>query len=63
MRVLSALNQVWDVDTGKYQRTLQGHQNWVVDIVYAASVQILFSCSLDGNIIVWSDRGKLLQVL
>ncbi|KAJ7533731.1 hypothetical protein O6H91_13G061400 [Diphasiastrum complanatum] len=44
-------------------RSQQGHQAWVTDLLYSSLVKILFSCSLDGNILAWSDKGKLLQVI
>ena len=57
------LVKVWDVETGRQLRIQQGHQAWVTDLLYSVAASLLFSCSLDGNVLVWSDKGKLLQVL
>ena len=55
--------QVWDIESGRQLRVQQQHTNWVMDLLYiAAPIKMLFSCSLDGNIIVWNERGRLLQV-
>ena len=55
--------QVWDIESGRQLRVQQQHKNWVMDLLYiAAPIKMLFSCSLDGNIIVWNERGRLLQV-
>ncbi|CAM6099734.1 unnamed protein product [Calypogeia fissa] len=58
------LIKVWDSESGRLLRYQQQHSNWVMDLLFVPSpVKILFSCSLDGNIVVWSDRGRLLQVI
>eukprot|EP00249_Psilotum_nudum_P032277 c47596_g1_i1 orf=92-544(+) len=53
--------KVWDVESGKLLRSQPGHHAWVTDLLYCDAATILFSSSLDGNILVWSDKGKLLQ--
>ncbi|KAI5063504.1 hypothetical protein GOP47_0022051 [Adiantum capillus-veneris] len=55
--------KVWDVETGRLLRIQQGHQAWVTDLLYSYTASLLFSCSLDGNILVWSDKGKLVQMV
>ncbi|EFJ27980.1 hypothetical protein SELMODRAFT_3289, partial [Selaginella moellendorffii] len=56
------LIKIWDVESGSQIRIQEGHQAWVTDLLYSELVKILFSCSLDGKVLAWSDKGKLLQV-
>lgn len=58
------LIKVWDIESGKLLRKQQQHSNWITTLLFVpAPVKMLFSSSLDGNILVWSDRGRLLQVI
>ncbi|KAH9545031.1 hypothetical protein CY35_12G027600 [Sphagnum magellanicum] len=58
------LIKVWDIESGRQLRVQEHHTNWVMDLLYvAAPVKMLFSCSLDGNVLAWNERGKLLQVV
>ena len=52
--------KVWLSETGELLRTLQEHAGWVTGLVYANEVRVLFSCGVDGRILVWS-KGDLLQ--
>lgn len=57
------ISKVWDIESGRQLRVQEHHTNWVMDLLYvAAPVKMLFSCSLDGNVLAWNERGKLLQV-
>ena len=38
------------------------HKGAVTSLVFASSVNLLFSGSIDGSIGVWTDKGVLLQV-
>lgn len=55
--------KVWDLKTGTLIRTQTVHKGAVTSIVYASSVKLLFSASIDGTIGVWTDKGSLLQVV
>ena len=52
--------KVWLSETGEHLRTLQEHAGWVTGLAYANEVRVLFSCGVDGRILVWS-KGDLLQ--
>jgi len=52
--------KTWVSETGDYVRTLNEHKGWVTGLVYAASHKVLFSCSIDGRVLVW-NKGELLQ--
>lgn len=56
------LAQVWDLKLGRLIRTQLVHKGAVTSLVYASSVNLLFSGSIDGSIGVWGDKGALLQV-
>jgi hypothetical protein len=53
---------VWDLKAGQLLRTQVVHKGMVTAIVYAGSAKLLFSCSIDGTIAAWTDKGALLQV-
>eukprot|EP00898_Chlorokybus_atmophyticus_P000231 jgi/Chlat1/1208/Chrsp115S01669 len=67
--------RVWEMATMKCARTMVfvrgyacdrprvGHKGWVTDVLWSGGVRLLFSCSIDGNVIAWSDKGKELQVV
>ncbi|KAG0571366.1 hypothetical protein KC19_VG005800 [Ceratodon purpureus] len=58
------LIKAWDIESGRQLRVQQQHTNWVMGLIYVSEpVKMLFSCSLDGNILVWNERGRLLQVI
>ncbi|MBC7824705.1 MAG: WD40 repeat domain-containing protein [Candidatus Parcubacteria bacterium] len=52
---------LWNLETGKKQRSLSGHQNWVSALAISPNGQILASASLDRTIKLWNLKtGKLL---
>ncbi|KAK9811558.1 hypothetical protein WJX72_005843 [[Myrmecia] bisecta] len=57
------LIKVWDVLSGSLVRKQAGHLGWVTDLIFTNSAKLLFSCSLDHTLMVWSDRGQALQVV
>ena len=54
------LIKVWLSETGEQLRTLQEHAGWVTGLAFAPELRVLFSCSIDGRILVWS-KSELLQ--
>ena len=56
------LIKAWDAQTGQLLRKQSGHGGWVTDLVFVPELRLLFSCSIDHTIRVWSDKGKQAQV-
>jgi len=56
-----SLVKLWDADTGKLLRVQAGHKGWVSDLLWVGHLQMLFSCSVDGTLVVWSEKGRELQ--
>ncbi len=55
---------LWNLETGKKQRSLSGHQNWVSALAISPNGQTLASASLDRTIKLWDlETGKLLGSL
>ena len=55
---------LWNLETGKKQRSLSGHQNWVSALAISPNGQILASASLDRTVKLWNlETGKLLGSL
>ena len=56
--------KAWLSETGELLRTQREHAGWVTGLTYAylkeARTSVLFSCSVDGRILVW-QKGELLQ--
>eukprot|EP00964_Phaeocystis_antarctica_P095827 scaffold62228_cov51-Phaeocystis_antarctica.AAC.1 len=56
--------KAWLSETGELLRTQREHAGWVTGLSYAylkeARTSVLFSCSVDGRILVW-QKGELLQ--
>ena len=52
--------KTWLSETGEHVRTLQEHKGWVTGLAFSPELRVLFSCSIDGRILVWS-KGELLQ--
>jgi len=52
--------KTWLSETGEHVRTLQEHKGWVTGLVFATSHKVLFSCSIDGRVLVW-NKSELLQ--
>ncbi|GBG74555.1 hypothetical protein CBR_g18966 [Chara braunii] len=56
-----SLIKVWDMDSGRHIRTFQKHRGWVTDLLFPLPVRFLFSSSLDGHLLVWTEKGKEVQ--
>lgn len=54
---LSAPFQVWDYETGDFERTLKGHTDSVQDISFDHTGKLLASCSADMTIKLWDFQG------
>jgi WD40 repeat protein len=52
--------KAWASETGELVRTLSEHQGWVTGLVYAVELKLLFSCSIDGRVLVW-NKAECLQ--
>ena len=37
---------------------VEGHKGWVTALVYSEKMQVLFSASADGNVMIWLVRGN-----
>ena len=56
--------KLWDVETGRLLRTLDGHTHVVYKGVFSPDEKTLASCSLDGKINIWEvATGTLLRTL
>lgn len=51
------LLQVWDYETGDFERTLKGHTDSVQDISFDQTGKLLASCSADMTIKLWDFQG------
>lgn len=49
--------QVWDYETGDFERTLKGHTDSVQDISFDQTGKLLASCSADMTIKLWDFQG------
>lgn len=54
---MSCSVQVWDYETGDFERTLKGHTDSVQDISFDQSGKLLASCSADMTIKLWDFQG------
>ena len=45
--------QIWDFETGDYERTLKGHTDSVQDIAFDSQGKLLVTCSADMSIKLW----------
>ena len=52
--------KTWLSETGEHVRTLAEHKGWVTGLAFATSHKVLFSCSIDGRVLVW-NKAELLQ--
>ena len=52
--------KTWLSETGEHVRTLQEHKGWVTGLAFSPELRVLFSCSIDGRVLVWS-KAELLQ--
>ncbi|KAL0052582.1 hypothetical protein WJX82_004239 [Trebouxia sp. C0006] len=57
------LIKAWDAQTGQLLRKQSGHGGWITDLLFVPELRLLFSCSIDHTIRVWSDKGKQAQVV
>ncbi len=56
--------KLWEVNTGQYLKTLQGHGNCVRSIVFSPDGQTIASGSEDGTIKLWDVKtGECLKTL
>lgn len=56
--------EVWDGQTGKRLRSLQGHKDWISALAISPNGTIIASASLDGTVKLWDLLGgKLLTTL
>jgi len=53
------LIKVWLSESGELLRTLHEHTGWVTGLAFAPELRVLFSCSIDGRILVWSKHECL----
>ena len=55
---------VWDLETGKLQRSWQGHADWITALAVSPDRQLLASASLDQTIKLWDlSSGERVGVL
>lgn len=54
---ISCCAQVWDYETGDFERTLKGHTDSVQDISFDQNGKLLASCSADMTIKLWDFQG------
>jgi WD40 repeat protein len=56
--------QLWDLQTGKPIRALQGHKDWITALAFSPNGATLASASLDGTIKLWDlASGALIASL
>lgn len=51
--MLCSALQVWDYETGDFERTLKGHTDSVQDVAFDSQGKWLVSCSADMSIKLW----------
>lgn len=45
--------RMWNTATGKLEKTLLGHESWVMDVILHPSGKFLLTCGDDKSILVW----------
>ena len=53
--------KVWDSETGRFNRYLNGHKGTISAILYIYESKALISASMDNSIILWTGKGDILQ--
>ena len=51
--------KTWLSETGEHVRTLREHNGWVTGLAFSPELRVLFSCSIDGRLLVWSKADCL----
>ena len=52
--------KTWNSESGEHVRTLAEHKGWVTGLAFSPELKVLFSCSIDGRVLVWL-KAELLQ--
>ena len=50
-----SLIKVWDSETGRLLKVLRGHAGFVTGLAYDSDSRLMFSCGIDGKLLVWSN--------
>ena len=54
---------MWDIESLRLIRKQCAHKGWVTSLIWSQNLKLLFSASVDGTIIVWNEKGVLVQTL
>ena len=46
--------KTWNSESGEFVRTLAEHKGWVTGLAFSPELKVLFSCSIDGRVLVWN---------
>ena len=56
--------RLWNVETGRLEKTLEGHTDHIWDVAFSPDGTNIASCSDDGTIRTWDvNSGKLLRMI
>ncbi|ORX42833.1 WD40 repeat-like protein [Piromyces finnis] len=53
--------RIWELDSGKLLYNFNEHSGFVTQLLYCRELKVLFSVSIDGQIIVWGPTNKPMQ--
>jgi len=53
--------RIWELDSGKLLYNFNEHVGFVTQLLYCKELKVLFSVSIDGQIIVWGPTNKPIQ--